>query len=296
VINNGEKRPTPNWLSRARFFVGYILFGGVIFYALRRAPEEVWKIAPSWLILALCVIVLMLLLQWSQVIIFLRAQGVKSGWYWPLMFTVKKGVLNAVLPAKSGTLVLMHMLTQHYPVRWHDYLRFSLTAGIASLIISAIALAWLVLSNFLFSLVLITTLVGCYVASRAVSAFYMASLPMLLLNGLGQYMCVLLIFWSILGGLGYPIGLRDASYFSVTLNTLAQLTLTPGNIGVREAVMGMLAPYIALPVAVGIIAGGVFHVLRTTVYAIVLAALSWCGRAFPGLRRVAPSGAGHRSN
>ena len=289
-------KKTPAWLPRVRFFAGYILFGGVIVYAVFHAPEEVWRIAPAWLILTLCVIILMLLIQWAQVIIFLKAQGVKSGWYWSLMFTVKKGVLNAVLPAKTGTLVLMHMLTRHYPVRWHDYLRFSLTAGVASLIISALALSWLLFPFTLFALLLLATLAVCFVASRVMSAFYMASLPILLFNGLGLYSCVLFIFWSILGGLGYSIGFRDASYFSVTLNTLAQLTLTPGNIGVREAVMGILAPYLALPVAVGIIAGGVFHVLRTAVYGVMLLVLNWCGRAFPGARRATPSNAGHRSN
>lgn len=289
-------KTAPSWLSRARFFAGYVLFGAVIVYAVLRAPDQVWKIAPAWLILTLCVITVMLLLQWAQVVVFLRAQGVRSGWYWSVNFTVKKGVLNAVLPAKTGTLALMHMLTRHYPVRWHDYLRFSLTAAVASLIISALAMVWLLLSSPLFALVLLATLAVCYAASRAVSAFYMTHLPVLLLIGLGQYSCVLLIFWSILSGLGYVIGFRDASYFSVALNTLAQLTLTPGNIGVREAVMGMLAPYLALPVAVGIIAGGVFHVLRTATYGVMLIALNWYGRAFLSARHATPSSASHRNN
>lgn len=296
MTHRDTMKTAPSWLSRVRFFAGYVLFGAVIVYAVSRAPDQVWKIAPAWLILTLCVITVMLLLQWAQVVVFLRAQGVRSGWYWSVNFTVKKGVLNAVLPAKTGTLALMHMLTRHYPVRWHDYLRFSLTAAVASLIITALAMVWLLLSSSLFALVLLATLAVCYVASRAVSAFYMTHLPVLLLIGLGQYSCVLLIFWSILSGLGYVIGFRDASYFSVALNTLAQLTLTPGNIGVREAVMGMLAPYLALPVAVGIIAGGVFHVLRTATYGVMLIALNWYGRAFPSARHAAPSSAGHRNN
>lgn len=296
MTHRDTMKTAPSWLSRARFFAGYVLFGAVIVYAVLRAPDQVWKIAPAWLILTLCVITVMLLLQWAQVVVFLRAQGVRSGWYWSVNFTVKKGVLNAVLPAKTGTLALMHMLTRHYPVRWHDYLRFSLTAAVASLIISALAMVWLLLSSPLFALVLLATLAVCYAASRAVSAFYMTHLPVLLLIGLGQYSCVLLIFWSILSGLGYVIGFRDASYFSVALNTLAQLTLTPGNIGVREAVMGMLAPYLALPVAVGIIAGGVFHVLRTATYGVMLIALNWYGRAFLSARHATPSSASHRNN
>ena len=275
--------PARLWLARARFVAGYALFGGVLIYAFRRAPEEVWRLAPGWLALALGVIVLMMLMQWAQVTLFLRAHDVRPGWYWPLMFTLKKGILNTVLPAKSGTLVLVHLLIQRYPVRWHDYLQFSMTAGVASLIISALALAWLIFSPAIFFLVLLATLVVSYVASRKISAFYMTHLPMLLLNGLGQYACVLLAFWSILSGLGYFIGIRDASYFGVALNTLAQFTITPGNVGVRESVMGMLAPYLAMPVAVGIIAGGVFYVLRTVVFGAMLAALTWGGRVFPFL-------------
>lgn len=288
--------PARLWLARARFVAGYILFGGVLIYAFRRAPEEVWRLAPGWLALALGVIVLMMLMQWAQVTLFLRAHGVRPGWYWPLMFTLKKGILNTVLPAKSGTLVLVHLLTQRYPVRWHDYLQFSMTAGVASLIISALALAWLIFSPAVFVPVLLATLAVCYVASRKISAIYMTHLPMLLLNGLGQYACVLLTFWSILCGMGYFIGIRDASYFGVALNTLAQFTITPGNVGVRESVMGMLAPYLAMPVAVGIIAGGVFYVLRTTVFGAMLAALTWGGRISPFLRRAAASNPNQRSN
>lgn len=288
--------PARLWLARARFAAGYILFGGVLIYAFRRAPEEVWRLAPGWLALALGVIVLMMLMQWAQVNLFLRAHGVRPGWYWPLMFTLKKGILNTVLPAKSGTLVLVHLLTRRYPVRWHDYLQFSMTAGVASLIISALALAWLIFSPAVFPPVLLTTLAVCYAASRKISAIYMTHLPMLLLNGLGQYACVLLAFWSILCGMGYFIGIRDASYFGVALNTLAQFTITPGNVGVRESVMGMLAPYLAMPVAVGIIAGGVFYVLRTTVFGAMLAALTWGGRIFPFLRRAAASSPNQRSN
>lgn len=289
-------KPARSWLARARFVAGYALFGGVLIYAFRRAPEEIWRLAPGWLALAVGVIGLMLLMQWAQVALFLRAHGLRPGWYWPLMFTLKKGILNSVLPAKSGTVVLVHLLTRRYPVRWHDYLQFSLTAGAASLIISALALAWLIFPPAVFFMILLATLAVCYVASRNISAFYIRHLPMLLLNGFGQYTCVLLAFWSILSGLGYFIGIRDASYFGVALNTLAQFTVTPGNVGVRESVMGMLAPYLAMPVAVGIIAGGVFYVVRMMVFGAMLAALTWGGRVSPFLRRAAAPGASQRSN
>jgi hypothetical protein len=258
-------RPRNAALIRAVF--GYALFGVAVIYALAHAPDEFWHLDLLGVSIAVGSMPAMMALQSVQVVLFLRGRGVRHGWYWPLLFTAKKGVLNAVLPARTGTLALMYMLTRHYPVKWHQYLRFSLVAAAASLVVSGIAAAWLLLSPLQFVLVPPFILATAWGVARGYPDTYFAQMFPLLLVGAGLFLTMLTGFWGVLLGLGHQIGFRQACYFATVLNTLAQVSVTPGNIGVRELLLGALAPYLALSMSVGIIAGGVFHVVRTSVYA-----------------------------
>jgi len=264
---------TRRLLAALRFWGGYALFGGVVIYGIYHAPEEIWKLKLQWLLLAVLVFLAMMVLQTLQVCIFLKVHDMKCGWFWPALFTVKKGVLNSVLPARTGTLALMYMLTQRYQVKWHEYLRFSIVASCASLLVSGLAFAWIVLSQVNFLMMFVGSILGCYVLSHVFSRTYMGRFVALFGVGLGLYTTMLISFWCLLNGLGMPLDFRATSYFATAVNTLAQLAVTPGNIGIRELVTGMVAPYVSLDIAVGIIVGGIFHVVRTTVYAVAMVAL-----------------------
>lgn len=266
-----------------RYWGGYMLFGGVIVYAFYHAPDEIWRLKLQWVAGAAVAMFAMMLLQMLQVVVFLRFHEVEHGWYWPTLFTVKKGILNAVLPARSGTLVLMRILTQRYPVKWHQYLRFSLVAASASLLMSGLAVAWLVLSNAAFLFIFVGCILGSYFLSRFFPTFYVGRYLTLLAIALGLYGTMLLAFWCLLRGLNISVGFKDASYFATAVNTLAQLPLTPGNMGIREVVTGMVAPYVRLDPSVGILAGGIFHVVRTAVYGLVMITSEWLAKVYPEL-------------
>lgn len=268
-------------LVRLRFWSGYALFGGAIAYALYHAPDELWKLKLQWVVVAALAMLVMMVFQTLQVVVFLRIHHVKHGWYWPALFTVKKGILNAVLPARTGTLVLMHMLTRRYPVKWHQYLRFMLVAASASLVMSALAVAWLMLLPVQFLFVFSGVALSCYLLSRFFPNSYVERFLTLLIVALGLYGTMLLSFWCVLKGLGISVEFRDASYFAIAVNTLAQLPLTPGNMGIREVVTGIVAPYVLLEVSVGILVGAIFHVLRTAVYALIMVTLEWLAKMFP---------------
>ncbi len=268
-------------LAGLRFWGGYALFGAVVAYGFYHAPDELWGLKLQWVVAAALALFIMMVFQTLQVVVFLRIHHVKHDWYLPTLFTVKKGILNAMLPARTGTLVLMHMLTRRYPVKWHQYLRFMLVAASASLVMSALAVAWLMLLPAQFLFVLSGVALSCYVLWRFFPNSYVGRSFILLMLALGLYGTMLLAFWCVLKGLGISVDFRDASYFAIAVNTLAQLPVTPGNMGIREVVTGIVAPYALLEVSIGILVGAIFHVLRTAVYALVMVALEWLAKMFP---------------
>jgi len=260
---------------RVQYPVGYSVFAIAISYGLWRAPAEVWQLRPFWLLSGIGTVLLMFFLQQWQVRLFLRAHGARPDWLYPALFNARKGILNTVLPARSGTLVLLHSLTSQYSIKWHHYLYFSLLASAASLYISVLALVW-IMWPLSYSIALLLTSLGLSLFIARFATFrYAACLPVLLLIALGIFVATVAVFFCLLRGLGYSLSVLEISYFAVTLNALAQVSITPGNIGVREIVMAITAPYVALPVSVGIIASSILLVLRLAVSGVIWGVLEW---------------------
>lgn len=253
---------------RIKYPVGYGLFAIAITYGLWHAPSELWQLSPFWLLLSLVVVVLMFLLQQWQVTIFLRAHGLNPGWLYPALFNARRGILNIVLPARSGTLFLVHDLTKKYPVTWRDFLYFFLVAGIVSVYVSGLALAWLLWPWGYSAALLFGSLIAAFYLARRGTFQYAAWLPNLLLLALALYLATVTVLFFLLRGLGYQLSFVEVSYLAIALNVLAQVSITPGNIGVREVLMGLIAPFVELPVAVGIIASSLLLIIRLIVYGI----------------------------
>ena len=57
---------------------------------------------------------------------------------------------------------------------------------------------------------------------------------------------------------------------AVILNTLALVNVTPGNMGIREMVMGAIAPMLSVPITVGILAGAAFFSIRIAIVGLLL--------------------------
>lgn len=262
-----------NTWRRIKYPVGYGLFAIAITYGLWHAPSELWQLSPFWLFLSLVVVVLMFLLQQWQVSLFLRAHGLDPGYLYPALFNARRGILNTVLPARSGTLLLVHNLTKKYPVTWQDFLFFFLLSGVVSVYVSGLALAWLLWPwGYSATMLLVSFSAAFYVARRG--AFkYATCLPKLLVLGLALYLATVTAVFFILRGLGYHLTFVEVSYFAIALNVLAQISITPGNIGVREILMGLMAPFVDLPIAVGIIASSLLLMIRIIIYGIFWAFL-----------------------
>ena len=138
------------------------------------------------------------------------------------------------------------------------------------LIISLLAVAGLILPPSGFILLLAAVLAASLGSRRYLQKSYFRDSFPLLLVGTGLYLCRMLIFWTILRATGTAVSFRDASYFAIITNTLAQFPITPGNIGVREALFGLLSPYLTLPMSVGVLVGAIFQVLRIALYALIV--------------------------
>ena len=260
---------------RVQYPVGYALFAVAISYGLWRAPAEVWQLRPFWFLSSIATVLLMFFLQQWQVRLFLRAHGAQPEWLYPALFNARKSVLNTVLPARSGTLILLHSLTNQYSIKWHHYLYFSLLASAVSLTVSLLALVWLLWPLGYSIALLLISLALSFLLARFATFRYAASLPALLFVAVGIFIATVAVFFCLIRGLGHSLNVTEISYFAVTLNALAQVSITPGNVGVRELVMAVTAPYVALPVSVGILASSILLVLRLAVSGVIWGVLEW---------------------
>ena len=266
-----------NW-RRIKYPVGYSLFAVALGYGMWHAPAELWQLSPGWLTASLGIVVVMFQLQLWQLNLFLRSHGAESGWLYPALFNARRGILNTLFPARTGTLLLLHSLKQKYSIRWPEFLHFFLLSGAISLYASGLALVWLLWPWGYSVLLLVSSLLlSIYIAHRA-RFRYADCVPGLLLLAVALYASTAAVFFCLLRGLGYSLSLTQVSYFAVVLNVLAQVSVTPGNIGVREVAMGLIAPFVTLPMAVGIIASSLLLVLRLLTYGVFWGGLEWLYR------------------
>lgn len=252
---------------------GYLLFLIAIVYALSKTPTEIWNLNPLWVIPAILLTLISLFIQVLQLKIFIDFHKNSIDWKWAILFTVRKAILNTFLPAKSGTLVLLHTLTEKYNVSWKDYVHFMIFSSLVTLFISFLfSLLFFIRLELIFIVIFFIFLISI-IFSKKYSFSYIKCLPPIFLYAFILYFIFLGILWCILISLGYNITFIDASLFAIAVNALSQISVTPGNLGVRETLLGVLAPYIALPVSVGILAGAILFAFRIITSAVLLAIL-----------------------
>jgi uncharacterized membrane protein YbhN (UPF0104 family) len=212
----------------------------------------------------------MLVMEVLQFYVFLHHHQLPSNFIVPMQFSVRKAILNSVFPAKTGTVLFIHLITDNYELEWHNYIRFMVVATIIMLTISGLAAASIGLPLWVFLFVLASTILFSWGISRRLQESYIKQTPLLLLVGSGLYLCRIIIFWTVLMATGIDVGFIEASYFAIATNTLAQIPITPGNIGIREILFGFMAPYLSLPMSTGIFVGAIFQVLRILTYAVIM--------------------------
>ncbi len=259
--------------SRYFYYIGYFLFFSLVGYSLYKAPDILWHLDPWWLLLTVAGILVMLVVEVFQFRIFLRHHGMRSSILPPVLFSVKKAILNSILPAKTGTLFLLHTITETYGLKWHSYIRYMLVVTCIMLLVSVIAVCALLLPAWAGGALTAAILLAGGLAGNLSIRGYFRQMFWLLVVGFSLYGCRLFIFWTILRATGSATGLSEAACFAIVTNILAQVSITPGNIGIREAILGGLAPYLSLSLSIGVIVGALFQVLRIVIYAIVMVSL-----------------------
>jgi len=256
--------------NKLKYPLGYFLFITAIGYGFFNIPADLWNIKPLWLLLAIINILIIFLCQLLQVVVFLYAHSLKPDFLYISLFTLRKGILNSVMPAKSGTLILAHMLSNHYQLRWHNFLIFTITGGIASVFVSLLGAVWLFWGLLTLSLVSFFFLLIVIFLSRIKMIPYAQTLPTQLTIMLIQFLTILIGFFCILHGIGFNVSFQKSAHFAVVLNLLSQVSITPGNLGIREIVTGAVASLVELPTSVGILAGALFFAIRLIVYTLLL--------------------------
>lgn len=256
--------------GRIRYWIGYGLFLCYVIYSIYQAPDILWNLNLRWLALAVGCFVFMFSIEIAQFFVFLRHHHIPLDILVPIRFTARKSIFNAILPAKTGTLVFLYLITRHYKLEWHEYIRFMLTTTVVMLVVSGIILMGLIFQVYYSLLTFVLACLGIGIIKRYMPWGYLRAIVPLLFIAVGSYLCRLFIFWALLNSAGYELGFKVAGYFAIVTMALAQVSITPGNAGIREVMLGWLAPYLALPMSVGVIIGALVQVIRMMVYAVIL--------------------------
>ncbi|HSS65597.1 MAG TPA: hypothetical protein VLS27_14290 [Gammaproteobacteria bacterium] len=270
-----EAGRSASWWRWVRISIGYAAFVAAVVYGLKNAPAAAWRIDPGWLALAAIAMGASIFFQVVQAVIFLRCHDVSGEWFAAFLFTLRKTVLNVLLPARSGTLLVLQTLTRRCPVKWYQYVHFSLVASIASLGVSMLAAGFVWLGWRQGLVLSIAGVVATMGVARYARLRYLDRMVGLLLVATGMYLSFLMGFWCLINGLGWNLNLGQAAVFAILMNLLALVSITPGNLGVREAMLGAAAPMLSVPVSVGILVGACVYVLRLLVGAALLLAFEW---------------------
>jgi hypothetical protein len=256
---------------RLRAWAGYALFAGILVWAMFDAPHVLWQAEPFWLLAAVPFILLNLLFQVIQIRVFLVDRGVAiPGWRVPVHFTLKKAVLNIVMPFRTGTLLMLRMLTNHYPVIGVDFVGFVVIASLYSLFLSILGAVWLFFPGVWFTSGLILFLLLLGVARHSPRMPFTSCIWPLFFITLGLFATFTAGLWSLFHGFGHALPPRETVTMAVILNALALVNVTPGNMGIREMVMGVIAPMLSVPISVGILAGAAFFSIRIAMVGLLL--------------------------
>jgi hypothetical protein len=258
------------WI-RFRTWAGYTLFAVILAWALADAPHILWQADPIWLLAAVPVVLLNLLFQVIQTRIFLQDRGVENpGWRIPVHFTLKKAVLNVMMPFRTGTLLMLRMLTNNYPVISIDFIGFMVVASLYSLFLSILGAVWLFLPEVWFASGLILFLLLLSVTWHSPKIPFSGCVWPLFFIALGLFATFTAALWSLFQGFGHALPPRETVTMAVILNTLALVNVTPGTMGIREMVMGAIAPVLSVPITVGVLAGAAFFSIRIAIVGLLL--------------------------
>lgn len=256
--------------KKIKSYIGYILFILVLVYALVKAPDDIWNLNLSWVLIVFIFVVVMFVFEIFQFYLFLISNRIKLDLWPALQMNSRKAVLNTIFPAKPGTVYAATVISSHYGIGWGEYVRFLLYATAFMMGTSVIAGVCLFLPLPLVIFFIAALLFVSLFAIKASNARYLNKSFFFILISSAIYGCRLVIFWGLLQALGQTVNFYKASCFAISINILAQISITPGNMGIREICLGVLAPFISIDLSSGIIAGVIFQLFRLLTCALIM--------------------------
>lgn len=248
--------------DKIKYILGYLFFIAIVSYGVINTDfSKISKISIGWLLVSIAVSIVMYLAQYLQIKIFLRYHNVTNQWIKTAIFTAKKGALNTILPARGGTLVLLASFIKNNNLKYKDFILFMLVSGLTSITLSFVGFFFIFMDK-IYGLIIVGITILVIVNAKKIKIPYGEILFKIYLISLTFFGCNLLLVFCILRGLNYGVNFLGASYFTIALNILSQFSFTPGNMGVREATMGLISPYLSIPISVGITSGAVLLFIR----------------------------------
>ena len=269
--------------------VGLGLFSLICGYAVYISPPNVFEVNIIWAIPLILSAFTLLASQAVQTAIFCRVESLEVPVIWSVWFAAEKAWLNAVAPAKAGTVSAVLLLQKKYAIHWNRYVRFMLYIAANTFVLSLILLV-LVLVDF--GVLMGLSLSALFFTILALKRVYQVSIFEFVLTSLSltvQLICLSSGVAFGMLGLDYKIDLNDIAFIGALLNLLSIVSLTPGNFGVREALLAAFSQFTNLDLYEIVQASTVFVFVRlmislvtaTALRGIALRAITSVGRDCP---------------
>jgi uncharacterized membrane protein YbhN (UPF0104 family) len=271
-----------------RHSVSIMIIGGLVYYVWKHWGVFNATLHASWhhvLGLILCILVT-LLLNSCQVLLLLRALGVKIG-FWENMFVLLAMLLGNYLPMRMGSVFRMHYFKK---VHGLQYIKFGGVIGVRVLILfistgifGSIGMMGLKFSGGPFSLILSFIFAGMIllplgawivpargaqnpknlfwkVRSDFLSAFrIMRSNPLLLWQIVGlilmQFAVLATRLYITFDAIQVELSVWALLILAPMTTLISFLSLTPGNLGLREWAIGIISLASGVDFRSGIFAG-----------------------------------------
>lgn len=250
--------------------LGLALFVIVTGYALYRQPVVLREIDPLLILAGLLLASAATLLQGLHTYVFLGRREMQGRLLLATWLSAERAWLNTAFPAKAGTIATVAVISGKLKLGIASYLRFSgLSAGITAAI-SVVGAALMLLDDPWLRVAAVASMGLLLPLSRLVHPVRTPELALLVASaGLNLVAISLGIAVCILG-LGHdPLSLQDAISVGLALNLLSIVSITPGNFGVRELALALIAPLLGADVEVVLQGSACYVVLRLGASALI---------------------------
>ncbi len=249
-------------LRRIVGVLGFAVFAVALAFALHQVAPKIERIHAVWLIPMCLAILASLAVQMEQIIVFLRSRGHKETRLWAAWFASEKGWLNVAIPAKAGTIGAVAVMVKRHDLTWTHYAAFMMLCGFLTALVSLGGALFLFLNARVALGVWAMIVLGLLAVPRLPGDRGRSSRTHLLLLSLINLLAISFGLVSALRVLGIHEGFVELFPAGIILNLLSLASLTPGNFGLREAVLAALSPILTVSLAQLILASATFVIGR----------------------------------